>query len=69
MALKAIKCCCILENICRDWNEGDPEDDDDTDDAPDAGDVVGVAGAGVGAAVQLTRGKEKRMQLMAQITL
>ena len=70
MALKSIQCCCILENVCRDWNEEDPEDNDDTDDAPDAGDVAGDAGAaGVGAAMQLARGKAKRLQLMAQMTL
>jgi len=26
LALKSIKVCAILENICRDWAEEDPED-------------------------------------------
>ena len=70
MALKSIQCCCILENICRDWNEEDPEDNDDTDNTPDAGDVASDAGAaGVGAAMQLTRGNARRLQLMDQMNL
>ena len=59
MALKSIQCCCIFENVYRDWNEEDPEDNDDIEDAPDAGDVAGDAGAaGVGAAMQFITGRQ-----------
>ena len=58
LAQKAIKVCCILENICRDWNEQLPPDDDDEEpNVPNS-----IAPAAVGN--QLTLGKAARLQLL-----
>ena len=40
-AVKAIKACAILHNICVDWKDEIPEEDDQRPDTEDAGDIEG----------------------------
>ena len=68
-AMKAIRVCCILENICRDWSEELPPNDEHVPDAPDAGNQGGAGGGGGGAgeAAHLQRGKAMRISLMNEM--
>ena len=62
-ALKAIKACAILHNICVDWNEEIPEDNGQRPDGPDAGNVV-EQNRNRSDQTRKTRGKRKRLRLM-----
>ena len=65
LAQKAIKVCCILENMCRDWIDGLPEDEEEN---RDDNDNVGNGAGPVAAGNLVTRGKAKRMWLMEQMS-
>ena len=69
LAQKAIKVVCILENICREWNDDLPEDEEDI--ADDNGDNTDNRRDNDGAEdreLQKIRGKAKRLHLLGSIT-
>ena len=67
-ALKAIKACATLHNICIDWNEEIPEDDVQWPDGPDAGDIVEQRTLRNDSDhARKMRGRAKRMRLMNEM--